>query len=415
VKASPPVDDIVFQRALAVLKILRNNGHEAYLVGGCVRDILMAIKPEEYDISTSAAPNEVLKIFRKAVKVGEKFGVIRAIYKGCEFEIATFRGENGYSDGRHPDKVVYTSAREDVSRRDFTVNGMMLDPEKGEIIDYAGGLKDIKKRLIRAIGNPEERFGEDRLRILRAVRFAAKLNFKIERKTWTAIRKRAGEIASVSVERIRDEIVKMLASDYPVYGLRLLDESGLAGHIFNGETSLSLLSKDRIGMLEAFRKTGEKYKDRIIPLAIIFQGQTAGAVEKEMNRLKFPKKEIDPVVFLTANLARAVSYKDMELADKREMLGAKEPELLLEYLRIYSEVHERDGRSFRHWKGILERYGDSLIPERLMNGEDLKKMGVAPSPLMGRILRVVERAQMNEKIGTKREALKLAERLINEI
>src|ERR1051325_2352167 len=174
--------------ANAIINELREKGHEAYLVGGCVRDMVMGLEPADYDIATSARPEEIVKIFPRTEAIGAQFGVILVIYRGHPFEVATFRSDEAYVDGRRPTGVVYTDARQDVLRRDFTINGLLYDPETAEVIDYVGGQDDIRAKIVRAIGNPLERFEEDKLRILRAIRFGARLGYTIEAATWEAVR-----------------------------------------------------------------------------------------------------------------------------------------------------------------------------------------------------------------------------------
>src|ERR1700688_3818615 len=189
---------------------LRENGHQAYLVGGCVRDLLLCRDPSDYDISTDARPERVQELFPRSLAVGAKFGVILVVEDGAQVEVATFRSDIGYSDGRHPDQVVYSdSPQEDVRRRDFTINGLLMDPASGEILDYVGGRADLRAGIVRAIGDPRLRFAEDKLRMMRAVRFAARFGFRIERETMAAAQSLAAQITQVSPERIRDEVSKM--------------------------------------------------------------------------------------------------------------------------------------------------------------------------------------------------------------
>jgi poly(A) polymerase len=222
-----PVDDPCFAGARTVVDMLRAAGHQAWLVGGAVRDLLMGASPPDWDVATSATPQQVQSLFRKTVPVGVQFGVVRVRLKGFEYEVATFRADLGYTDGRRPDAVRFTDLAEDVRRRDFTINGLALDPRSGEVIDRVGGVEDLRAGLIRAIGDADARFAEDRLRPLRAVRFAARTGFAIEAGTWEAVRRAAADVAGVSAERIADELGKMLRSGRPGTGWRLLEVSGI--------------------------------------------------------------------------------------------------------------------------------------------------------------------------------------------
>jgi tRNA nucleotidyltransferase/poly(A) polymerase len=207
---------------------LRQNGHQAYLVGGCVRDLLLGRDPSDYDISTGARPEQVRELFPRSLTVGAKFGVILVVEDGAEVEVATFRSDVGYSDGRHPDNVVYSeSAKEDVRRRDFTINGLLMDPATREVLDVVDGRADLRAGIVRAIGDPRGRFAEDKLRMMRAVRFAARFGFRIERETLAAAQALAPQVTQVSPERLREELTKLLTEGAARPGFELLDETGL--------------------------------------------------------------------------------------------------------------------------------------------------------------------------------------------
>src|SRR5438034_4985548 len=218
--------------AIAIIQELRRHGHEAYLVGGCVRDMVMRIEPADYDIATSARPDEITKIFPRTEAIGAQFGVVLVIYHGHPFEVATFRSDEAYIDGRRPTGVVFTDVKQDVLRRDFTINGLLYDPISKEVIDYVGGQADIQAKLVRAIGDPHDRFEEDKLRILRAVRFGARLGYQIEPRTWQAVAAMAPRIHQVSSERIREEVCRILTEGRAARGFRLMEESGLRREIF---------------------------------------------------------------------------------------------------------------------------------------------------------------------------------------
>ena len=214
-----------------IVRSLRDAGHQAYLVGGCVRDLVLGVEPTDYDVATDATPDEVMRIFPETYAVGAQFGVVLVPLRddaNRTVEVATFRSDIGYSDGRHPDQVCFSqSAREDVERRDFTINGLLLDPVKNEVLDFVGGRKDLDAGIIRAIGDPALRFSEDKLRMLRAVRFAARFGYTIEPATFAAIQKLAVGISQVSRERVRDELTKMLTAGRARQAFLLLDQTGL--------------------------------------------------------------------------------------------------------------------------------------------------------------------------------------------
>ena len=217
--------------AAAVVRRLREAGHEAFWVGGCVRDLIRGEEPKDFDIVTSARPEEVQAVFGRTVPIGARFGVILVIEEGIPYEVATYRTEGDYGDGRRPSRVTFATAKEDVRRRDFTINGLLMDPETGRVIDHVGGCRDIEGRLIRTIGDPGERFAEDHLRMLRAVRFAATLAFEIEAATLAAIREQAPAIQRISAERVREELSRLLTGGGARRGMELLDETGLLAEL----------------------------------------------------------------------------------------------------------------------------------------------------------------------------------------
>src|SRR5437868_5409355 len=214
--------------ARQIVRTLRSHGHQAYFVGGCVRDLLLKVNPKDYDVATDASPDQVARLFPGALQVGAHFGVMIVREGEMQVEVATFRSDHNYVDGRHPSEVVFeTDPQQDVLRRDFTINALLLDPETGQVLDYVGGQADLKAGLIRAIGNPEVRFREDHLRLLRAVRFAARLQFEIEPATFEAIRRNHALIRTVSAERVRDELIRILTEGGARRGFELLDATGL--------------------------------------------------------------------------------------------------------------------------------------------------------------------------------------------
>ena len=214
-------------KAVEIVRRLKAAGHKAYFVGGCVRDQLLGKEPQDYDIATSARPEQIEALFPHTIPVGRKFGVVLVIEQGKQFQTATFRAEADYRDGRHPGRVTFCDAMADARRRDFTVNGLFFDPIENRLHDWVGGELDLRSRIIRTIGNPHQRFAEDHLRLLRAVRFAAQLNFRIEPKTFAGVRATAREILNVSAERIREELLKLFRPPHAARGLHLLRESGL--------------------------------------------------------------------------------------------------------------------------------------------------------------------------------------------
>jgi tRNA nucleotidyltransferase/poly(A) polymerase len=257
--------------AAAVVRRLRAAGHEAFLVGGCVRDIIRGVTPQDFDIVTAARPEQVQTLFVRTVPVGARFGVILVIEGGHPYEVATFRSETGYHDGRRPSHVAFVTAEEDVRRRDFTVNGLLMDPETGRIIDYVDGRRDIDQRLVRTIGDPMERFAEDHLRMLRAVRFTAVLGFTIDPETLAAIRRQAPAVRRISAERIREELNRIFTSGGAREGMELLAESGLLQEILP-----EVLALKGVDQPPAFHPEGDVWEHTLRMLALL-SGEDGGA------------------------------------------------------------------------------------------------------------------------------------------
>jgi poly(A) polymerase len=219
----------VKRHAISVVRVLRDRGHSAYLVGGCVRDLLLGREPADWDVATSATPDEVMRLYPESLAVGAQFGVVLVPFEGGKVEVATYRNDGLYSDGRHPDQVSFSkTAEEDVQRRDFTINGLLLDPlDNNRVLDYVGGEQDLKAGVVRTIGDPRRRFQEDKLRMLRAVRFAARFGYQVAPETFRALRDLAPEIHQVSRERVREELTKMLTEGHARSAFELLDQAGL--------------------------------------------------------------------------------------------------------------------------------------------------------------------------------------------
>jgi len=273
--------------AEAVLGELRRANHEAYFAGGSVRDLVMERTPHDYDIATSARPEEVMELFPRTVAVGVAFGVVIVLHGGHEFEVATFRADGIYVDGRHPSSVRFSSAAEDVARRDFTINGLLYDPEASQVIDHVGGQADIAARVVRCIGDPRARFGEDRLRMLRAVRFVVRFNFDMEPATWEALRSQAPAIHDVSAERIRDELLKMLTGPHPDRALRLLDESGLLVEVLPEVAAMKGVDQP-----PEFHPEGDVFEHTALALAALEPPapQTSGDAEAPETRRGRPRR-----------------------------------------------------------------------------------------------------------------------------
>jgi poly(A) polymerase len=433
-----PFPGELFETACMIAERLRISGHKAFFVGGCVRDSIMGIPPKEYDITTDAKPEEIMRIFSNTVPVGASFGIILVLEGKYKFEVAAFRQDKRYSDGRHPDSVIYTSSeREDVTRRDLTINGMLYDPMTEEVIDYVGGMEDIKKGLIRTIGSPFERFNEDKLRMIRAVRFGARFNYELEEETLRAINNLAPQISQVSAERIRDEIVKILSQKNPGLGFRLLRETGLLLYIlpeidkmhgvpqppeFHPEGDVfvhTCLVLDKLfeitkGELSPELSVGALLHDVGKPATfaiedrIRFNGHDRVGAEmavKICRRLRFSNKETERIIALIREHLRFKDVFNMRESTLKRFLG-------MPYFEDHLTLHLADclashgsTEAYDFVKEKLERLLEEEIkPRPILSGYDLIEMGYSPGPIFSKILDSVEEAQLEGNVKDKEEA-----------
>ena len=422
--------------AIEILKRLQESGHEAYFVGGCVRDELRGVNPQDYDVATSAHPDEVEALFTKTAGVGKSFGVILVLQDGWQFEVATFRTEAGYQDGRRPTKVQFSDAKTDASRRDFTVNGLFFDPMTDTVHDWTGGENDLRQCIVRTIGHPAERFAEDHLRLLRAVRFATQLDYEIEPATFSAIQNHASEIRNVSAERVRDELCKLFSPPHAARGLDLLLESGLLEHVlpelvaaidcdqsseFHPEGSvfnhirlmLSLMPNDSPPQLPwtillhdiAKPVTRSVEKDG----RIHFYGhekigsEMAGQILK---RLRFLNKDIEAIVQTTYYHMQFKDAKKMRRATLRRMLLRPNFDLELEQHRLDC-LGSHGQLDIHHFlceqRSLLEEKPLLLTP--LVNGKDLLDLGIESGPLLGQLLEEIRNKQLSEEFTSREEVL----------
>ncbi|MBI4372697.1 MAG: CCA tRNA nucleotidyltransferase [Candidatus Omnitrophica bacterium] len=420
--------------ALQIVKSLTEAGYTAYFAGGCVRDLVMKVKPKDYDIATTASPDEIEKLFSKSIPVGKQFGVIIVVMNGRHFEVATFRREGPYRDGRHPDEVSFTTPEQDALRRDFTVNGLFYDPMKRRTIDYVGGKNDIRRKVIRTIGNPLARFEEDHLRLLRAIRFAANLGFQIEENTWNAIRELRKTIHSVSQERIRDELVKMFTRSNAGRGLELLSESGLLAEIlpeietmkgvqqppeFHPEGDVFIHTKMLMDQLEhpsialAF---GALLHDVGKPATFSDEGGRihfynhpgigADISKKLLTRLKFSNREIADIISCVENHMKFANVKEMRIGKLKQFISRDNFPVELEMHRIDCLASHGKLELYRFLeRKITEFKREELKPKRLINGDDLIGLGIEPGPIMREILEEVYSLQLEDKIKTCDQAL----------
>jgi len=421
-------------QAIAIVKRLRQDGFEAYLAGGCVRDMLLGKAPQDYDITTSAKAEEIQRIFPDTLAVGAQFGVILVRLEGESFEVASFRFDGPYLDGRHPSQVRYGSLEEDIARRDFTINGMIYDPLDDRVIDLVEGQSDLAKCVIRAIGNPMERFEEDRLRMIRAVRFAASLNFAIEPSTFAAIQRLAPTVTQISWERIGDEVTRILTEGGARRGFELLDESGLLSVLLPEVTALKGTAQS-----PDFHPEGDVFTHTLLLLShltapteslaygcllhdiakpvclrqeaqrITFYGHTEqGAVMAEdiLKRLKRGRAVWERVAYLVRNHLRHVQAPQMRLNTLKRFLREQGIGELLELARIDALSSNGDLQYYDFCQARLAELKDEEIrPEPLLRGGDLIALGLKPGPLFSQILRQVEDAQLGGELSGRDDAV----------
>lgn len=425
-----------FNTALEIVKQLRGAGYEAYFAGGSVRDMLMGNPPHDIDVATSAHPDHVLKLFDKVIPVGLKYGVVLVVVDGKPYEVATFRRDETYTDGRHPEGVRFSSPQEDALRRDFTINGLFYDPIAKKIIDYVGGQEDIKNKIIRTIGDPHERFSEDKLRLMRAVRFACRLDFVIEAKTLEAIKKLSSKIVEVSQERIRDELVKILTGPNVGRGMDLLQQTGLMRAIlpevhamegvqqppeFHPEGDVFVHTRMALEFLESpstvlamgtlLHDVG-KPPTFAIKERIRFDNHVevgARMAEAICRRLRFSNEEVEQVADLVRNHLKFMHVREMRESTLKRFLRK---ENFLDHLELHRVDCLACHGNLENWefcKRKLEEFSvEAIKPPRLVTGDDLIELGYKPGPIFKEILSYLEDAQLEGTIKTKEEGLTLA-------
>ena len=422
--------------ARGIVQRLHDAGHVALYAGGCVRDRLMGVEPHDYDIATDARPEQVQALFRRTVAVGAHFGVIVVLDGSYEFQVATFRNDGQYLDGRHPTTVSFSTREQDAERRDFTINGLFFDPLTDRLIDYVGGQRDLDARVLRAIGHPADRIREDRLRMLRAVRFATTLGFDLDGATWRAVCENARHIREVSAERIREELMKILLSPRRVRGFDLLDESGLfrailpeiealkgceqppqfhpEGDVFkHTRIMLDLLPAQVSGPLVLavlFHDIGKPGTFTTDPDGRIrFNGHDrlgAAMTERVMIRLRFSRAEIDATVEAVANHMVFKDVQQMRVAKLKRFLARPHMDDELELHRVDCTSSHGLLDNYEFLKAKREEFAsEPLIPPPLITGRDLIALGMKPSPRFAEILEAVEIRQLEKTITTPEEAL----------
>ena len=401
----PPANEREF--AVQVVRTLRDAGHQALWAGGCVRDRLLGVAPKDYDVATSATPDEVREVFgrKRTLAIGASFGVITVLgpKPAGQIEVATFRADGEYQDGRRPGGVTFTDAAEDARRRDFTINGLFYDPIDDEVIDYVGGRDDLDQQLIRAIGDPEERFAEDKLRMLRAVRFAATLGFEIDAATASAIRGHAAELTVVSAERIGAELRRVLTNAGRARGLRLLRELELLKH-----TLPEVAMIDDEG-LQAFEAVSGRLSASSLPVAVACLLQPhadSRAVAARCAALKFTRKEGERSAWLVENLAGVRGAAGRAWSATQPLLANDGGRDLVD---AYEALNGADDDS-RFCRAKLALPADELNPPPLVTGDSLVRAGLRPGPEFASLLKLARDAQLDGEIDSAEQAISLITR-----
>ena len=453
--------------AISIVRTLRERGYQAYLVGGCVRDLILGREPADYDVATDATPDEVMGVFPKTYDVGAKFGVVlvpspedssafsapSAVSPSDDagqqppaaatglVEVATFRSDLGYSDGRHPDEVRFTSnPQEDVQRRDFTINGLLLDPTTDEVLDYVGGQQDLKAKVIRAIGDPERRFGEDKLRMMRAVRFASRFDYTIEPGTFAAIRKLAQQIDQVSRERVRDELTRMLTEGRARQAFELLDQTRLLREVLPEISAMKGVEQPpefhpegdvfvhTLMLLEnlphpctptlawgaLLHDVGKPPTFRVGPDRIRFDNHVEVGMkmaEEICGRLRFSNDETEQIVELVHNHMRFGQVQRMSQSTLKRFLRLPD---FAEHLELHRLDALASHRLLTAYDFVRKKMGEipqaEMRPTPLITGDDLIAAGYQPGAHFRQILSAVEDAQLEGRLDSRESAMELVRR-----
>ena len=393
---------------------IRTRGFEALLAGGCVRDLVMGRIPKDFDIATNATPEEILKIYPDALDVGREFGVSILAFQTFQVEIASFRKDGPYLDGRRPSSVSFTTAKEDALRRDFTVNALFLNIKTGEIIDYVGGLQDIQTKLLKAVGDPQLRFSEDKLRMLRALRFSSQLEFEIEGETMRAIQKLHQSIQQVSSERIKDELTKWLTTSNLKPCLDGLWSTGLLKSLHHSfeklfdEKCFGQLSGFFVEDLTRYQLTT---KFCLLFSFIIQKNQTDGSeiLKQLLKDLKFSNEQSAVIQWTLTNYFKLLGFKNLRLSDRIEMCAHQSFRVLEEFVSLFNpQLSKILGPEVDRLK--MDYLPKGILPQPLINGESLKALGLKPGREMGELLKEIFRLQLEKKISSSDEALNFAKK-----
>ncbi|MDR4509947.1 MAG: CCA tRNA nucleotidyltransferase [Candidatus Brocadiaceae bacterium] len=435
-------DKTIRQNAIEIVHTLQSHGYKAFFAGGCVRDMIMERESTDYDIATSALPSDVMNLFNNTIPVGVQFGVVIVVKDSHRFEVATFRTEGSYSDGRHPDSVSFSTAEDDVKRRDLTINGLLYDPVEDHLLDYVGGREDISRKIIRSIGNPLKRFTEDKLRMMRAARFACRFQFHIHEDTKKAIIQLAPQIHAVSAERIREELEKILTGPNPHVGIKLLDELRLLEEILPEVSDMKGVRQP-----ENFHPEGDVFVHTLLCLSkmkrpswtvamgallhdigktVTFQEldrirfnlhEKVGAnmAARICDRLKTSNADKERIVWLVLKHLYFKDAQRMRLSKLKRLFAEDGYQELAELCRIDAMASSGDLSDYLYCQEMSGRLTtEEVKPEPLITGHDLIAMGLKPGPSFKIILTKIEDEQLEGTLATKEAAIERARVLVGE-
>ncbi|MFO7974043.1 MAG: CCA tRNA nucleotidyltransferase [Candidatus Hydrogenedentota bacterium] len=421
-----------YAAAERICATLRAHGYRALLAGGCVRDLILEVPPKDYDIATNAKPEDVAVIFKRTIGVGAAFGVQIVLLPEGQFEVTTFRKDGPYQDGRHPSTVTFTDEEEDAKRRDFTINALFYDPFQKRILDYVQGREDLRARIVRTVGPPRERFHEDHLRLLRAIRFAARLGYTIEEETYRAIKELAPLVTSTSAERIRDELLMILTEGGAKRAFELLDETGLLQQILPEISAMKGVEQP-----PRFHPEGDVFTHTLLMLDLlenpsptlalgvllhdvgkpVTQTKTdrirfndhdkiGAAITRDIcRRLRFSRRQIERVVWLVSQHMRFAHLPKMRESKRKRLMRAEGFDELKELCRIDCLASHRKLSTIEWVEDYQAQMPQEVLrPAPLLRGRDLIELGYRPGPLFSKILNRVEDLQLEGKLSTKEEA-----------
>jgi poly(A) polymerase len=397
------------EAAVRIVRKLAAAGHQALLAGGCVRDLLLGLQPQDYDVATDATPDRICELFRKTRKVGAQFGVVLVREQRRWVEVATFRSDSEYLDGRRPSQVHFSDARHDAERRDFTVNGMFLDPLANTLIDYVGGREDLKSGLIRAIGEPAARFAEDHLRLIRAVRFAARLGFEIEPATFVALQAHAPQLASVAAERVREELEKMLAHPTRRRAFDLLVGSGLLPFLWEG----GAWHAEQIAAAGELLARVPQRASFALAFAVLLADRGVAEIQRICRALAGSNEQRETIVWLIGHQADLDDPERVSLAELKRLLAHP----AWADLRAWAEARYTDMPSASRRREILAQRVSAIAPGAiqpppLVTGDDLVARGVKPGPIYKKVLDALYTRQLDEALTGRKEALHVLDALL---